>query len=427
MIDLEGVVAGLGRLLWMVGLAALAAASGGAWAVCVQLDGIELPELQARLAERPPTWDAGLTPGIEALRPVYQRLSQAAGVRPALLVCDNPVFNATAEGTRERGAVVFFLPLVRFLDGRSDEVAAVMAHEFAHLLLQHTQQNAAAARNIGQWAQRIAIDQYRRTGDAAAAVARAKQLGEVEVAKYSRAHEREADEKGFSLAVTLAGFSGEGAKNLARKFGKLPASERPAYLDTHPGWLERFDKADLLTLNQRYLDQAAPLLQAHRWPELEALVERWLQVVPDSGAAWYYKGRLLARKPASRSTITRTFEESLARYVDNGVLGTRSQEDQAELDDAWYSLCRALHDEGFRHESAACSKYIVSEEKRELFRTRVFRGHLLVGGGDPPAGNLLMARNADGSKLITNDRSVAASRGAYLPMAPAWRAQRFPP
>ncbi len=408
-------------------VAVLSGLAGPAEAGCTLLDGHLTSALRARIPPGAASLPADAAPRVDALRPVFDRLVQVSGIRPALLVCDDRIFNAMAIGTREQGAVVFYLPLVRFLDGRADEIAAVMAHEFAHLALDHARQNEAAAREITRSAQKLANDQYRRTGNVSAAVAQARQFGQIEVARYSRSHEREADEKGFSLAVTLGGYSGEGSKNLALALSKLPMAERPAYLETHPGWIERFSKADLLTINQDYLNQAAALYSGRRWRDLAELVDRWLVAVPDSGAAWYYKGKLVLRQPASRSAITRTFEQSLARYMDNETLGTRSQEDQAERDDAWYSLCSALFDEGYRRESIACSKYILDNNKRERFRIRNFgEHHQLITSTDSPPPDLFVARNPDGGKLITNHVGVAASRGNYSPAAPQWRAQRLP-
>jgi hypothetical protein len=414
-------------LRWFVAAPLLFAGMNVAWSGCNHLDGNLTPGLRQYLPQGSAVSGPDMVSRIDALRPVYERLAKVAGIRPALLYCDDRIFNAMAIGTREQGAVILYEPLVRFLDGRVDEIAAVMSHEFAHLVLDHTRQNEAAARDINRSAQQVAIERYRRTGNVSTAVADAKQFGQIEVAKYSRFHEREADEKGFSLAVTLAGYSGEGSKSLALKLSKLPATERPAYLDTHPRWSERFNKADALTTNQDFLDQASAMLAAKRWQDLSKLVDRWLAVVPDSGAAWYYKGRLILRHPPSRTAITRSFEQSLDRYMYSETLGTRSQEDQAERDDAWYSLCSALFDEGYRRESISCAKYILNNEKRERFRIRNFgEHHQLITSTDGPPPNLLLARNPDGSKLITNDLGVAASRGGYAPAAPQWRAQRFP-
>jgi len=249
----------------------------------------------------------------------------------------------------------------------------------------------------------------------------------IEFSKFSRAVEMEADEKGFSLAVTLAKFNGEGFKSFARKLSKLPPSDRPPYLNSHPGWLERFEKADLLTLNQHYMDSAQVLFAKRDWKALSGLLKLWLHQIPASGAAWYYEGRVLARTSKNPSQISRTFEEAASLYVENPVLGVRSQEDQAESDDVWSYLCLALFDEGYKYESANCSRRITNEGKREQFKTKAFGGLLIVAGNEQPTGNhLLVAREPGGSKLFTNDVSIAASRGTYKPVSPVWKAIRYP-
>lgn len=401
--------------------------AGSAIAGCTLLEGAAISQVKEDLARGPAVIPADLMPAVDALRPVYRRIAQVASIRPTLLICDDALMNAMARGTREQGALIFYLPLIRLMQGDADEIASVMGHEFAHLTLDHTRRADEAAQAIVRSAQEQAKDQYRRTRDAQASVAQARQFGQVEYARYSRSMEREADDKGFSFAVTLGGYRGEGMMNLRRKLGNLSTSDKPAYLQTHPGWQERYNKADALTTNQEFLDQANVLMAAKRWGDLALLVDRWLKVVPDSGAAWYYRGRLIVRQGASRSAITRTFEQSLDRYVDNQTLGTHSQEDQLEHDDAWYWLCNALFDEGYRRESISCSGHIQDSARRERFRVRNFgTDHQLITSKDKSSARLYMARNPDGGKLITNDADVAASRGTYSAAAPQWRAQRFP-
>ena len=398
-----------------------------AHAACAQLDGMRVPELESSLVDAKKVLVGETVQQAELLTAIYQRIAAASRVRPALLLCNDRILNAVAFGSPDKGMIQFYTPMLDFLKGDVDELAAVMAHEFSHIVLNHTQQRSNATSNVGNWAQRVAQEHYRRNGNEKAAVKHAVDLGVAELAKFSRVQEREADDKGFSLAVTLAKFNGEGAKSLALKFNKLPSSQRPPYLESHPGWLERYEKADVLALNQDYINLANASLLQGDWPALSATVTRWLRDIPASGAAWYYKGRLLVRMSKSRSKISQTFEESLSNYVENSTLGVRSQEDQSELDDAWYHLCLALYDEGYQYESASCYRRIVREEKRLAFQKRTFRSMLIVGGSDRQSGSdLLVARGSTGGKLITNDRSVALSRAAYKPVTPDWKVIRFP-
>lgn len=399
----------------------------GAYAACAQLDGMRVPELESSLVEPNRILLGEVAQQAELLTAIYRRIAAASRIRPALLLCNDRILNAVAFGNPDKGMIQFYTPMLDFLKGNPDEIAAVMAHEFSHLVLNHAQQRSNAANNLGGWVQRLAQDHYRRNGSEKAAVKHALDSGVAEFAKFSRDQEREADDKGFSFAVTLAKFNAEGARSLALKLGKLPRTERPPYLESHPGWLERYAKADALALNQDYINQASAALQRGDWVVLSSTVDRWLRDIPASGAAWYYKGRWLARTSKSRTKISQTFEASLSNYVENTTLGVRSQEDQSELDDAWFHLCLALFDEGYVYESASCYRRIVSEDKRLTFQKRTFRSMLIVGGNDRQAGSdLLVARGSAGGKLITNDHSLALGRGEYKPVTPDWKVIRFP-
>jgi len=394
------------------------------FAACAQLDGMRIPALNQFLVDARELQSTKAARHIEPLKNVYARIASVANGRPALVVCNSNILNAGARGSFREGLIIFHVPMLELLDGNVDEIAAVMAHEFSHLLLDHSNQKTAALSNLTSWANAIARDRYQRTGDADRAMQSAKDFRKIEFMKFSRSVEREADDKGFSLAVTLAKFNGDGFKSLARKmFSKYPSS---SYLDTHPGWLERLDKADLLTLNQHHLDSAQALFAKRDWKALSGLLKLWLRQIPASGAAWYYEGRVLARTSRNPSQISRAFEEAASFYVENPVLGVRSQEDQTESDDVWSYLCLALFDEGYKYESANCSRRITNEGKREQFKAKTFGGLLIVAGNEQPTGNLLVAREPDGSKLFTNDVSIATSRGAYKPVSPVWKAIRYP-
>lgn len=316
--------------------------------------------------------------------------------------------------------------MLAFLQGNPDEMAAVMGHEFSHLLLNHEAQRDKEYTNLTYWAKRMAQARYSKSGNASEANQQGRLFREIEFAKFSRETESEADEKGFSLAFTLAKFNGEGAKSLAIKFSKFPPSGRPPYLDSHPGWLERFAKADILTLNHSYINSAQTLLQKQNWKQLNSLVKAWLREIPTSGAAWYYQGRLLVRTTKSKSAITRAFEESATYYLERSALGTRSQEDQIEADDVWFQLCLALYDEGFKYESANCSLHIRTEEVRAEFEKRTFGGPIYVGGNEQAVGKFFVGRDVDGNTLITNDESLAGSHGLAKPFPPVWKAIRIP-
>ena len=364
---------------------------------------------------------------IDALTDVYSRISEAARIRPALLVCGAAFPNAFAVGTPDDGRIVFTVPILALINNNVDELALVMAHEFSHLLLNHGMQKSMAQQNLQSWAQWIASDRQRKTGRSDVAIKEAKRFLAVEFPKYSRYIEREADDKGFSLAFTVAKYNGAMAKQFHLKMANLPKSNFPAYLSTHPGAFERFDRVELQLTNQGYIEVADELLSAKQWRRLGSLVDRWLRETPQSGAAWYYKGRWLIHRARSNGEIAESFERSVSYFLGSESLGARAQEDQTEVPDAWLHLCVALYDEGHWLESANCSRRLPVGDMKDYYQDRTFRGSLLVGGGEMRySTHFWIAREASGSKLITNDKDIAASRGPLRDFPPAWRAVRYP-
>lgn len=391
---------------------------------CAQLAGDRISGLSKHLVDVQDLGTTKIARHIEPLKTAYLRISEKAKTRPALIVCNSDELNASAVGDSREGVIIFHLPMLEMLDANLNEIAAVMAHEFSHLLLDHSMLKKGVKSNVDKWAKAVALDRYKQTGNVDEAVATAISLRDLGFAKFSREFEQDADDKGFSLAVTLAKFDGEGFKSVARKFQKLPLSGRPTYLATHPSYASRLDKAAILNNNQQYLDEAQRLFSKGNWRALSPLVTRWLNEIPSSGAAWYFKGRVLSQNRKSASEISRSFEEAAALYLNNPTLGTLSQEDQAEAGHAWFNLCVALFDEGYKYESTHCMLRISDGKRQEKFLARTFKALVLVGGTESSSENMFVVENWNGNKLFTDDASVAASRGAYRNVSPDWRAIR---
>ncbi len=415
----ERLVAGVFLVALTIGTAAHAA--------CFQVDGMQIPQLKSALSDAKAVLGNDPSQRISPLQSIYQRIAVAAGIRPALLVCNDPIYNAEALGRPDFGFIVFYTPLLELINNNVDELAFVMAHEFSHLGLDHPMQRATAHQNIANWARWIANDRYKRTGQPTEARKQAVDFWDAESTKFTRKQEREADDKGFSIAVTLAKFGSDGAKSFWKKMSKFPPSDRPAYLDDHPSTPERLERADLQAVNQGYINSAAALLERNDWPRLALLVDPWLRDVPESGAGWYYNGLVLIRQNKAQAEITQVFETSVSYYLGSESLGPRSQEDQDEVQNAWVYLCVALFDEGFKIESANCSRRILYAEWKDTFIAMTFRGVFLVGGDERVAKTeFWIAREKSGSKLITSDKSIAASRGPLHTFPPPWKAIRFP-
>ncbi|MEC5384370.1 M48 family metalloprotease [Uliginosibacterium sp. H3] len=384
---------------------------------CMQVAGPPIPDLRSALvgaqrgivAAEPGSVPGKVSPaGIQTLRTAYARISQAAKLSPVLLLCDSKQLNAFAGYLRaDLPAVAFEAQLLTFLQDNEGEVASVLGHEFAHILLGHALQRARAEAILSR-------------SDASP---EQKQLA---FSRFSREKESRADEKGFSLAVSLAGYPADSQQNAVGKLLRESGTTHATYLDSHPGWLERKNKATHLSSNQHYIAQARQLGRTQNMRALGELTQTWLQAFPDSGAGWYYRGIYLIRQNKNGSGVTKAFETAVNNYLGSTDLGALAQEDEAEVDYAWLQLCSALFAEGYREESLNCHGRIRSAALREDFARRTFDSHVIVAGDRQNRSDIWLARSASGSKLITNDESIAASNKQYAKLPPTWTAMRFP-
>ncbi len=149
------------------------------------------------------------------------------------------------------GKIAVYTGLIEKLRLTDDELAAVMGHEIAHALREHSRERASeqAIAGIG-----ISI---------VAAVAGVGQIGQkgMEYAYQgllglpnSRSHETEADRIGVELAAR-AGYDPRAAISLWQKMGQTGGSESPKFMSTHP---PRADRVKDLT---NYSEKVMPLYQ----------------------------------------------------------------------------------------------------------------------------------------------------------------------
>ena len=150
------------------------------------------------------------------------------------------------------GKMAIYTGLINKLQATDDELAAVMGHEIAHALREHSREQisqqmgtqaaigiAGALFGIGQLGQGI--------GNMVADVTLNK--------PKSRTHETEADRIGVELAAR-AGYDPHAAVSLWEKMAKLGGSQPPQFLSTHPSHESRI--ADL----KEYSERVMPLYQA---------------------------------------------------------------------------------------------------------------------------------------------------------------------
>ena len=213
------------------------------------------------------------------------------------------------------------------------------------------------------------------------------------------------------LATTRGGVT-----RLAEEIRVREGIRTTTYLDTHPGLDERIarllelSKDDVAraqatentkaieTENEKYRIVADDHMQHRRWRDLSALVSRWIAVLPQSGLAWYYRGLLMEGSKKERPRAWEAFAKG------------------AELDpgrtEIWEALVTGLLTSGYRKEAAACIAHMshIRQPTRDL-STQLFEGKLFVhGNSDTAPANLWWARDKDGQRYISNDRTLFSTR-----------------
>jgi predicted Zn-dependent protease len=152
------------------------------------------------------------------------------------------------------GKIAVYTGLIEKLNITDDELAAVIGHEIAHALREHSRERASeqVVANVG-----ITI---------LATVAGVGSIGQqgMEYAYQgllglpnSRAHETEADRIGVELAAR-AGYDPRAAISLWEKMGDVGGKEPPKFMSTHPA---RSDRVRDLTV---YSERVMPLYKEAR-------------------------------------------------------------------------------------------------------------------------------------------------------------------
>src|SRR5216683_2457609 len=152
------------------------------------------------------------------------------------------------------GKIAVYTGLLTKLNPTDDELAAVMGHEIAHALREHSRERASE-----QMAQGLLIN---LVGAATGYGGLVQDLGPAVLnvmfnLPHSRTDETEADRMGVELAAR-AGFDPHASVSLWQKMGKLGGGKPPEWLSTHPSDERR--ARDL----QNYSERVMPLYEAAR-------------------------------------------------------------------------------------------------------------------------------------------------------------------
>jgi predicted Zn-dependent protease len=135
------------------------------------------------------------------------------------------------------GKIAVYTGLIQQINPTDDELAAVMGHEIAHALREHSRERVS---------QQLATSAVVGIGAAALGLGRAgADLGSaLATVTYelpnSREHEREADRIGVELAAR-AGYDPRAAITLWQKMAAAGGSGTPELLSTHPAPASRIE------------------------------------------------------------------------------------------------------------------------------------------------------------------------------------------
>jgi predicted Zn-dependent protease len=151
------------------------------------------------------------------------------------------------------GKIMVFTGLIEQLKLSDDELAAVMGHEMAHALREHSREQMGKAQYQQLGAQVLSVLTGGRYDQGIGA---AMKLTEVAYnLPHSREHESEADAIGLELAAR-AGYDPRAAVTLWQKMAAASKGAPPQFLSTHPSDDKR--QADIEAL----LPKVLPLYEA---------------------------------------------------------------------------------------------------------------------------------------------------------------------
>ena len=150
------------------------------------------------------------------------------------------------------GKMAVYTGLINKLQITDDELAAVMGHEIAHALREHSREQIS--QQMGTQAAIGIAGALFGVGELGQGIG--NMVADVTLNKpKSRTHETEADRIGVELAAR-AGYDPHAAVSLWEKMMKLGGSQPPQWLSTHPSNESRI--ADLKTYSERVM----PLYQS---------------------------------------------------------------------------------------------------------------------------------------------------------------------
>jgi predicted Zn-dependent protease len=242
-------------------------------------------------------------------------------------VVDSSALNAFAAPA---GHVFMNRGLIEIMDGEG-ELAAILAHEIAHVQSRHIAERMARAQKLSLAALGGMLAGVFLGGDTGAAVIAGSQAGATSaMLSYSRQNEEESDRKGLRY-LESAGYQGVDFVNIMRKMGQeswKAGGHIPSYLSTHPGVPERV--AYLATTVETrprtsknrtqdyegFILMQAKLFGSYEHPsEAETKFREWLDK-PETKAMAFYGMGLLKRRQRKMDEAIESFKNAIGLRPD---------------------------------------------------------------------------------------------------------------
>jgi hypothetical protein len=356
---------------------------------------------------------------IALLRDAHRKMSAVSGLNPKLEVCGTGEINAAAVDEAPQHIDVN-TGLLLITDDK-DELAAVIAHEFAHLLMSHRAKKEEQAKDAIKNGVALGRSEVIRGASVSTAVRDAILSIKLETSSFSRVAEREADDVGIKLA-SRAGYDPGGAAALARRLTNARGAGETGFLSSHPGWGERAWYSGRMAANENFRDKAVTELNAGDVTDLSKTIAAWKASAPDSGGAAYYGAfaAVLSHRPISDVSAEL---ENAVRYFAIDADSLMGEEYAREAVDASVSLCVALYREGRVYPALNCVKRLPPEGVREFKRTSGWSQFLVLGPSREVKTTTVFGAHSLASPIMISTCRAAAMEHGLKEVRP-WAALR---
>jgi Zn-dependent protease with chaperone function len=225
--------------------------------------------VEGRLNSNPHTTDRLQRIGDELIRHVAVFRDDAPGWEWDINVISSPELNAFC---MPGGKIAFYTGIIDRLNLTDDEIAAIMGHEIAHALREHSRARVSRA-IVGDFGTLVLGNVLATDASMINDLVVLRQL--LSDLPYSRKHETEADIMGLELAAR-AGFNPEAAVRVWQKMAAEGGSSVPEFQSTHPSHATRINtiRSNLHIVRPLYADGAGspvPVIQPESSAAAEAL------------------------------------------------------------------------------------------------------------------------------------------------------------